>query len=186
MQKSLSLCLCRADWTERVLLFYIWIIYTNTKRTRTQFGSARSVKTHQAVWSRCHTDRGHNYIMRFQCLLLAICCQFCVDGSFGHVNDLEPPSHHRKSRAAVVGVASELRLIEEPSCADIRSQCVNLPPHADNLQTLECVQTFLTSQVEGLSDDCQHAIWRHTTQLLDDRNVVCFALIILPLESPLS
>lgn len=91
-------------------------------------------------------------------------------GSVDLDTPLEPHQLHR--RAAVLAAAPDLLLIEEPSCADIRQLCNNLPSHADDLQTLECVQTFLSSQIEGLSDDCQHAIWKHTTQLLDDRNVV--------------
>lgn len=105
--------------------------------------------------------------------MVVACCCLVVQGLDSPV-DLDTPivPHGRQRRAAVLAVASELLLIEEPSCPDIRSMCSNLPAHADDLQTLECVQTFLTSQIEALSDDCQHAIWKHTTQLLDDRNVV--------------
>lgn len=106
-------------------------------------------------------------------LLVVIGCQMALE-VMGSIVDLDAPlePHQRNRRAAVVAAAPELLLIEEPSCPDIRSFCVNLPPHADDLQTLECIQTFLSSQIEGLSDDCQHTIWKHTTQLLDDRNVV--------------
>lgn len=113
--------------------------------------------------------------MRSQVLLLVVFCHIAIERSVAAC-DLDTPSadtHQRQRRAAVIeAVDSGSLLIKEPACPDIRSLCTNLPQNADDLQTLECVQTFLSSQIEGLSDDCQHAIWKHTTQLLDDRNVV--------------
>lgn len=110
--------------------------------------------------------------MRFQ-LLLVVLCHIAVE-VLGSLDNIVAPVEtiSRQRRAAVLAATPDLLLIDEPSCTDIRSVCVNLSPHADDLQTLECVQTFLSSQIEALSDDCQHAIWKHTSQLLDDRNVV--------------
>lgn len=40
------------------------------------------------------------------------------------------------------------KLINEPACKEIKNLCNNLPADADDLTVLECVNTFLTSQVE--------------------------------------
>lgn len=58
-----------------------------------------------------------------------------------------------------------IRLINEPACKEIKNLCSNLPAEADDLIVLECVQTFLTSQIESLSDECQHSIWSHTSEV---------------------
>lgn len=74
---------------------------------------------------------------------------------------------NRSSRAAVV-VANQNQLIE--SCPEIRSLC-NVKTNADNLEILECISSFLTSHIEGLSDECQHSIWTHTSEIVADTNV---------------
>lgn len=66
----------------------------------------------------------------------------------------------RSRRAAAV--QASLRLIDEKQCPEIRNLCTNLRDGADDLPVLECVQTFLSNQIENLSDECQHAIWTHT------------------------
>lgn len=76
---------------------------------------------------------------------------------------------HRLRRAAIQG---PIRLIDEPACAEIKSLCAELRPGTDDLTVLECVQTFLNSQLEALSDGCQHAIWSHTSDLMDDSSVM--------------
>lgn len=68
----------------------------------------------------------------------------------------------RTKRYAVNG---PIRLINEPACKEIRNLCSNLPADADDLVVLECIQTFLTSQIESLSDECQHSIWSHTSEV---------------------
>lgn len=68
--------------------------------------------------------------------------------------------HERHRRGAIV--QASLRLIDEKQCPEIRTLCTNLRDGADDLPVLECVQTFLSNQIESLSDECQHAIWTHT------------------------
>lgn len=70
-----------------------------------------------------------------------------------------PMAFERLRRAAVEAAP---RLIDEKQCPEIRSLCINLRDGADDLPVLECVQTFLSNQIENLSDECQHAIWTHT------------------------
>lgn len=74
------------------------------------------------------------------------------------------PLKFERFRRAVVQAAP--RLIDEKQCPEIRSLCVNLRDGADDLPVLECVQTFLSNQIETLSEECQHAIWTHTGTLL--------------------
>lgn len=73
--------------------------------------------------------------------------------------------------AAVSGVGTgiittsttqQIRLIDEKECPEIRNLCSNLRDGADDLPVLECIQTFLSNQIENLSDECQHKIWQHT------------------------
>lgn len=68
-------------------------------------------------------------------------------------------------------VHGPIRLINEPACREIRNLCSKLSDDANDLEVLKCVQTFLTSQIESLSDECQHSIWSHTSELLEDDNV---------------
>jgi len=68
----------------------------------------------------------------------------------------------RAKRSVIHG---PIRLINEPACKEIKSLCSSLPGDADDLIVLECVQTFLTSQIESLSDECQHSIWSHTSEV---------------------
>lgn len=68
----------------------------------------------------------------------------------------------RTKRAVLQG---PIRLINEPACKEIKNLCNTLPVDADDLTVLECVQTFLTSQIESLSDECQHVIWSHTSEV---------------------
>lgn len=68
--------------------------------------------------------------------------------------------HERNRRGSIV--QASLRLIDEKQCPEIRTLCTNLRDGADDLPVLECVQTFLSNQIESLSDECQHAIWTHT------------------------
>lgn len=62
-------------------------------------------------------------------------------------------------------VHGPIKLINEPACKEIKNLCSNLPADADDLLVLECIQTFLTSQIESLSDECQHSIWSHTSEV---------------------
>lgn len=75
----------------------------------------------------------------------------------------------RLRRAAIQG---PIKLIDEKHCPEIRRWCSHLKDGDDDLSVLECVQTFLSSQVESLSDECQHAIWSHTSELIGDASVL--------------
>lgn len=75
----------------------------------------------------------------------------------------------RLRRAAVQAAP---RLIDEKQCPEIRNLCSNLRDGTDDLPVLECVQTFLTNQIESLSDECQHAIWSHTANMMADTTVI--------------
>lgn len=61
-------------------------------------------------------------------------------------------------------VQSTLRLIDEKHCPEIRNLCSNLRDGSDDLPVLECIQTFLSNQIESLSDECHHTIWTHTSK----------------------
>lgn len=95
-----------------------------------------------------------------------------------HQGDKSGASDIDISNAIGGGAASgaKVPLIDEPACPEIRQLCtehVGLDATPLNeKRTLECIQTFLSSQLEALSDECQHAIWRHTLAFMDDRNVV--------------
>lgn len=76
----------------------------------------------------------------------------------------------RIKRASVI--QGPQKLIDVAACPEIRNLCGDLRGGSDDLSVLECVQTFLTNQVESLADECQHAVWRHTTNLIDDANIL--------------
>lgn len=80
--------------------------------------------------------------------------------SLSNTNSENGYANIRNRRAAVV--QTPLRLIDEKQCPEIRNLCTNLRDSADDLPVLECIQTFLSNQIESLSDECQHAIWTHT------------------------
>lgn len=79
--------------------------------------------------------------------------------------------------SAVAGPSSSTttstkRLIDERQCPEIRNLCSNLRDGSDDLPVLECIQTFLSNQIENLSDECQHAIWSHTANMMNDTMVM--------------
>lgn len=90
-----------------------------------------------------------------------------VDSTDNNYNLINVLHSYRNRRNVISGT----KLINELSCSELKSLCNNLQPDSEDLLTLECIQTFLTQQIEGLTDECQHAIWSHTVDLLDDHNV---------------
>nr|CAD7455671.1 unnamed protein product [Timema tahoe] len=63
-------------------------------------------------------------------------------------------------------------LIDEIECLpDIKRLCGTLPPNSDDLFVLECVQSFKGNELGGISEGCQHTIWRHTMDLINDANL---------------
>lgn len=79
-----------------------------------------------------------------------------------------------RDKRAVVAVKGPIRLFDEPACPEIHSMCNNFRGSNDDLSILECLQTSLTNQIEGLSDECHHAIWSHIINLMDDANLLKF------------
>ena len=64
------------------------------------------------------------------------------------------------------------QLFYEPFCPQVKNLCSDLRFGYDDLYVLECIQTFQASQIESLSDECQNAIWAHTTNLMADGSVL--------------
>lgn len=79
--------------------------------------------------------------------------------------------HHQIVRNRRAAVQGPIRLIDEPACPELKS-CNDLRSGTDDLYVLECIQTFLSSQIESISEQCQHVIWTHTSDLLNDASVV--------------
>lgn len=75
----------------------------------------------------------------------------------------------RIRRATIQG---PIKLFDEKQCPEIRNLCNHLGDTIDDLSVLECIQTFLTTQIENISDECQHTIWSHTNDLINDVNVL--------------
>lgn len=76
-----------------------------------------------------------------------------------------------KRAAAIIQGPTGSRLIDEKQCPEVRNLC-NSHDNIDDLSVLECIQTFLTNQIESISDDCQHTIWRHTKDIMSDAVVL--------------
>ncbi|XP_055546541.1 Golgi apparatus protein 1 isoform X1 [Wyeomyia smithii] len=64
-----------------------------------------------------------------------------------------------------------IKLLQEESCSQLQALCPNVPPGAEDLKALECIQNLSREQLEALTDVCQHLIWTHTLDLMDDRNI---------------
>lgn len=62
------------------------------------------------------------------------------------------------------------KIIDEPSCPELKTLCSHTKS-TDNLSVLECIETFPPSQIESLSNKCQHIIWNHKRTLLSDTSV---------------
>ncbi|XP_067007577.1 Golgi apparatus protein 1 [Anabrus simplex] len=62
------------------------------------------------------------------------------------------------------------KLIDTECKKYINRLCDSLPDHSD-LFVLECIQSFKVSELATIDDGCQHQIWLHTMQLLDDDNL---------------
>lgn len=95
----------------------------------------------------------------------------CIVTSFLSVSAANNDNNIYLNRTRKNAIPSNVKLIDEPVCDELKSLCNNLQPGSDDLLTLECIQTFLSSQVEGLNEECQHVIWSHTVDILDDKNV---------------
>lgn len=78
------------------------------------------------------------------------------------LSNLSQSNDEEYARLKRAVVQSTLRLIDEKHCPEIRNLCSNLRDGSDDLPVLECVQTFLSNQIENLSDECHHTIWTHT------------------------
>ncbi|XP_073842399.1 Golgi apparatus protein 1 [Musca autumnalis] len=77
----------------------------------------------------------------------------------------------RQIRAVLENANSAIRdhtLIDNRDCEDLKTLCTHIKS-TDNLSILECVATFTSSQLEGLSDKCQDAVWHETKELLNNK-----------------
>ncbi|XP_005187616.1 Golgi apparatus protein 1 isoform X1 [Musca domestica] len=77
----------------------------------------------------------------------------------------------RQIRAALDNANAAARdrtLIDNHDCEELKTLCTHIKS-TDNLSVLECVATFTSSQLEGLSDKCQHAVWHETKELLNNK-----------------
>ncbi|XP_075159778.1 Golgi apparatus protein 1 isoform X2 [Haematobia irritans] len=77
---------------------------------------------------------------------------------------------HKQTRRAVIenSAIRDHTLIDNHECEDLKAPCSHIKS-TDNLSVLECVGTFTSSQIEALSDKCQHAIWFETKEMLKGR-----------------
>lgn len=111
-------------------------------------------------------------LRNFLTILLCLWCNLTLVLSGGD-NELpvELLPHHQIVRNRRAAVQGPIRLIDEPACPELKS-CNDLRSGTDDLYVLECIQTFLSSQIESISEQCQHVIWTHTSDLLNDASVV--------------
>lgn len=61
-------------------------------------------------------------------------------------------------------------IVEEPDCAEVRRLCGSLSENNDFL-VLECIQSLAPVSLAMLNASCQHIIWQHTHELIEDANV---------------
>lgn len=67
--------------------------------------------------------------------------------------------------------ATKPRLIEEADCAlDFKRLCGNLKSN-DDLDVLECIQSYKENQLTNINENCQHLIWQHLVDLIRDDNL---------------
>lgn len=62
-------------------------------------------------------------------------------------------------------------IVQEPKCVEIRAMCPNLSDQSDDVLIIECLQSLDPKLLGRLSDDCQHVIWTHMNNLLQDENI---------------
>lgn len=71
-----------------------------------------------------------------------------------------------------VGNNGKTKLIEAAECrGDIKRLCSTLNSNSEDLDVLECIQSFKVSELSGISESCQHTIWSHMMDLIDDANL---------------
>ncbi|RZF42176.1 hypothetical protein LSTR_LSTR004325 [Laodelphax striatellus] len=74
------------------------------------------------------------------------------------------PLVHKNKRASIPD--KTFSLFNEPKCVeDLRRLCSNLKPDVDDLSVLICIQSNKADI--DLSKECQHVVWKHTTDLMD-------------------
>lgn len=111
--------------------------------------------------------------MYFIYILLILICKLTTlfAGPYNFTSILLHHQSHVNGIVKRAAISGPIKLIDEPTCVEIKNLCSNLRSGSDDLYVLECIQTFLSSQIEALSDDCQHTIWTHTLNLMEDINV---------------
>ncbi|RZC42697.1 Golgi apparatus protein 1 [Asbolus verrucosus] len=61
-------------------------------------------------------------------------------------------------------------IVDEPKCGEIKSICNNLSEN-DDILILECLQSLNPSRLLGLNEDCQHVVWKHVRELIQNERV---------------
>ncbi|KAJ8910173.1 hypothetical protein NQ315_016184 [Exocentrus adspersus] len=61
-------------------------------------------------------------------------------------------------------------IVEDKSCNEVKSMCRNLSEN-DDLLILECLLSVDPDRLGNLNKECQHVIWNHRKNLIEDRNV---------------
>ncbi|CAD7080350.1 unnamed protein product [Hermetia illucens] len=85
----------------------------------------------------------------------------------GQNEDFDNNLQIRQRRSAI---DASTHLLNEPECQELHKYCA--AEDADDLSVLVCIQTLQSSQLESLSEGCQHLIWRHTRNILEDEEVL--------------
>lgn len=64
-------------------------------------------------------------------------------------------------------------LLNDPSCPKLKNLCSNLESNSEDLQVLECIDTFITSEFDlNIDAACQHSIYSRKLELMNDKNIV--------------
>lgn len=61
-------------------------------------------------------------------------------------------------------------IVDKSECSEIRSICNSLSEN-DDLLILECLLSINPNRLNRIKQDCQHVIWEHTRDLIQDENV---------------
>lgn len=89
---------------------------------------------------------------------LVVCSLLLLNFVYASEHRLEPTKEKQKT------------IIDEPVCEEVRRLCGSLSENSDIL-VLECIQSLDPGSLARLNTSCQHIIWQHTHDLIDNKNV---------------
>lgn len=104
-------------------------------------------------------------------LLCLLIFNIVLVNSFSYTNKSIIPIDESNLSRMKRSSLSHTKLIAEPSCSKIIQLCSDLNIETDDLYTLECIYSLKPITISSIDDGCQHVIWSHTTDLMDDQNV---------------